>query len=307
MELQARLSDPHSGHRASYGSVDYYHSSNRRNKNSISHHSNRIIREREANTRHHGYKKEHRYVPYQRKGTQTWRAKRKNIISEVKMVASLVNRENMDNCAIVSYEKTQGSSKPLHGDIHHHETVATKDRGVLQGIRLASVIVSLELQSYATGDNVNFGNKSVERSLTFLPQASATARGDDHIIEALSGMELEIAGDVDMLACDDDHFDEELMDLEVKSKSNMVAGPSTAKGNNKEPKITRRDSKRNPPLGIQKKKPDFHRRGSPRIRSIISSVQKIHGERDKSRQSHHSTNKSQGVGTILTSVNRGVE
>ncbi|CAH8308057.1 unnamed protein product [Eruca vesicaria subsp. sativa] len=124
----------------------------------------------------------------------------------------------------------QGSNKRAHVDPYQHELDSLKEGEALMGNILASVIVSPEMQSYAKGDNVTLHNKSVEKSLTFPPQDSANVSGYDHVIEALSGMEVKIGVDAE-----DDLFDEGLKELEAKSKSSMAAGASKVKGSTKVP------------------------------------------------------------------------
>ncbi|CAH8360551.1 unnamed protein product [Eruca vesicaria subsp. sativa] len=62
-------------------------------------------------------------------------------------------------------------------------------------------------------NNVTIRNVSVARSLTFSPQISDIGGHGEHVIEALSGVELHTADDNDMMIGDDDFFDEELMEL----------------------------------------------------------------------------------------------
>ncbi|CAH8340814.1 unnamed protein product [Eruca vesicaria subsp. sativa] len=160
---------------------------------------------------------------------------------------------NEETCAIVSYEHEQGSTKRTLGEPHHQVFEIMSEGDMLMGNRLASVIVSPEMQSYIKGDNVTLRNKSVAKSLTYSPHGSANASGDEHVNEALSGMEVETGIDAE-----EDLFDEELEEMAAKSRPSVAARATLGKGQAKASRSARSSASGNPPLGIQNNKAEFH-------------------------------------------------
>ncbi|KAF8104273.1 hypothetical protein N665_0175s0002 [Sinapis alba] len=94
----------------------------------------------------------------------------------------------------------------------------------------------------STNNNVTIRTKSLALFLTFSPQASADALQNEKIIGALSDMELLDSNDGGMMECDvqeDDLLGEELMDIEDKAQSSVVAGSSNANVTTKSTKSMR--------------------------------------------------------------------
>ncbi|KAF2568693.1 hypothetical protein F2Q68_00025088 [Brassica cretica] len=91
---------------------------------------------------------------------------------------------------------------------------------------------------------------------------------NDQIIGALNDLVEPFDGA--MMECDDhanDLLGQDLMDLEAMGQSSGVAESSCAKGSDKDTKRAKSGSKGSAPLGIQTKRTEFLRRGSPRLRS----------------------------------------
>ena len=93
------------------------------------------------------------------------------------------------------------------------------------------------------------------------------------------------------MECDvqeDDLLGEELMDVEEKAQ--LGAGSSKGKVDTKSTKSVRGGSRANAPLGVKTKKTEFLRRGSPRMRVVMSTK---HSEVENSRRRGH--NKEDGL------------
>ncbi|CAH8326036.1 unnamed protein product [Eruca vesicaria subsp. sativa] len=83
-----------------------------------------------------------RYEPYARNQNVECQAKKQSNTHEDNLTAGSEKGATGDNCAIVSYEQKQGSSKRAYGDSHQHDLENLKEGDALMGTRLASVIVS---------------------------------------------------------------------------------------------------------------------------------------------------------------------
>ncbi|KAF3580422.1 hypothetical protein DY000_02030535 [Brassica cretica] len=142
-----------------------------------------------------------------------------------------------------------------------------KHGGERSGKRLASAIVTPVRQLASMEYNVTV-RSNLNRSLTFSPQGSAIMIENGQIIGALNDLVEPFDGA--MMECDDhadDLLGQDLMDLEAMGQSSGVAESSRAKGSDKDTKRAKSGSKGSAPLGIQMKKIEFLRRGSPRLRS----------------------------------------
>ncbi|KAF2535491.1 hypothetical protein F2Q68_00019880 [Brassica cretica] len=192
------------------------------------------------------------------KGQLRWREKIKE--------NGRVESSSMD---VVPYEHTP-YNKPhsISGDMPYRSK-DQKSGGEHSGKRLASAIVTPSRQPPSMEDNVTF-RCNLNRSLTFSPQGSANVIENDQMIGALNDMDLVEPFEGAMMECDDhadDLLGQDLMELEEKGQSSQVAESSRAKASTKETKRSKSGSKGSAPLGIQTKKTEFLRRGSPRMRS----------------------------------------
>ncbi|CAH8283991.1 unnamed protein product, partial [Eruca vesicaria subsp. sativa] len=141
--------------------------------------------------------------------------------------------------------------------------------------RLASTIVSPTRSSQALDTNVTVRAKGATRALTFSPQSlqvDLNALENDQMIDALNEMDPAAQPESEMLECDDqgnDLLGEELMALQ-EEELRAASDTSRAKGQRHEAKPSREMTRLNVPLGIQTKKSEFLRRGSPRARVAMS-------------------------------------
>ncbi|CAH8357176.1 unnamed protein product [Eruca vesicaria subsp. sativa] len=173
-------------------------------------------------------------------------------------------RERMSTHEIVPYEQSHDDTNFMkHGNSSYRDTELQLEGGVRQSKRIASAIVSPALYPSTMEENVTIHSKGVARSLTFSPQTSAFESGGEHVIETLSGMEIKISDEDEMMACEDDLFGEELMELEGQPQSSIAETTSNTKTTKKETKHSHGGYMRNPPLGIRTKKQEFLRQVSP--------------------------------------------
>ncbi|KAF3496789.1 hypothetical protein DY000_02053307 [Brassica cretica] len=118
----------------------------------------------------------------------------------------------------------------------------------------------IEDRTYRSEGHRNEGERS----------GSANVTDNDQMIGALNDMDMVEPYEGAMMECDDhadDLLGEDLMDLEDKVQSSVMAESSRTKASTKESKRSKSGTKLSAPLGIQTKKMEFLRRGSPRIRS----------------------------------------
>ncbi|CAN7077262.1 unnamed protein product [Brassica oleracea var. botrytis] len=234
--------------------------------------TNRIIRRR------HEVPKGSRYggsryggKPYDRHVDQTWREKKvvKDSVMEKRVADPL--RCSSQSHDVVPYEHTSDKNLTPSREELTQRTVEQASGGN-QGVkRLASAIVTPSHDPPRMVDNVTVRDRSVALSLTFSPNVPAVEAENDQMIGALNDMELLDTGDGGMMDCDgqdDDLLYDDLMDIEEQARSSSLADVSTAHKAHKGIKGARSGAKLIAPLGIQSKKNEFHRRGSPRMRSI---------------------------------------
>ncbi|KAF3605545.1 hypothetical protein DY000_02049309 [Brassica cretica] len=164
----------------------------------------------------------------------------------------------------------QASRSSDHLDRYDHDRSRDEERsgGEHKKIGLASYIVSPLLHPPLMEENVTVRNKSLALSLTYSPQAPKDELENAQIIGALNGMELLESNDDKAMECDvqgDDLLGEELMEIEGQDQSIVVAGPSDITAATKRSKTTRGGKRLGAPLGVQSRKTEFLRRGSPRM------------------------------------------
>ncbi|CAH8389887.1 unnamed protein product [Eruca vesicaria subsp. sativa] len=145
--------------------------------------------------------------------------------------------------------------------------------------KLASTIISPALRRPSMDDNVTIRSRSAAKSLTFSPQKDQFMDQHEPVVDALSDMEIQ----------EDDLFDDELQELED------AANPSTAVGIIKrkhDPTVSKRGSRSriNTTVGIQTKKSEFLRRGSPKLRSTTAPSMAQPRDNEKARHRHRRSN-----------------
>ncbi|CAH8307240.1 unnamed protein product [Eruca vesicaria subsp. sativa] len=146
-------------------------------------------------------------------------------------------REHIAGREIVPSEKLRDATNSVKiGNSKNCEKEAQLKGGVQQSKRIANAIVSHAFYPSSMEENVTIRSKSVAWSLTFSIQPLDIESGGDHVLEVLSGMELETTAKDDMMACEDDLFDEELLDLDKPSHFTTLATTSKDKPTSKEAK-----------------------------------------------------------------------
>ncbi|CAH8322924.1 unnamed protein product, partial [Eruca vesicaria subsp. sativa] len=214
-------------------------------------HSYRIIRGRDENSRKYRHATS-RYDsgPYGRQKELTWREKSKDKITEGNQYSVRERSDSNVSHDIVPTKQVSRSSSLIGQGDHCHLSRETELRGGEHQIRrIASDIVFPIPQLQTTEDNVTVRRGFEDNALAY----------DDK---------------------DDDLMDEELRDMDVQPHS-LPAGSTSSKPEAKVSKHSRSGSRMNAPLGIQTKKTEFLRRGSPRKRSSLSSAQKPKGVNEK--------------------------
>ncbi|CAF1833667.1 unnamed protein product [Brassica napus] len=160
-------------------------------------------------------------------------------------------------------------------------------------------------------ENVTKRAKELTRSLSFTDLSDhepVTVAGDNQIIGALNDMEIEDNQDDGMMECEG--MDEDLLGIDLKDMeerealqvvSKATSGHVTSGTDIKVLKSSRQGTKVNVPLGLQNKKFEILRRGSPRKPS--SSSQGAHTARDSTRSRKHSqSSKKQRVQEALEKI-----
>lgn len=185
-------------------------------------------------------------------------------------------------------------------DKERYEPQRTSDEersGGEQKKRLASCIVSPALRTTLMEENVTIRNISMARSLTYSPHATENALENEQIIGDLNGMELLESNDEEAMDYDvqeDDLLGEELMELEGHEKPADVAKYAEDTDLDKRAKKARGGNIVDASLGAQNRKPELFRRGSPRLRSVLSSK---HNDTEKSRRRGDNSKKVRGTTT----------
>ncbi|KAF3556463.1 hypothetical protein F2Q69_00012511 [Brassica cretica] len=226
-------------------------------------HSDRIMRRRNDPNRGDRYGGSRASKgPYDRNKRQTWREKAETNMRLVTMSQPSTATATSSR-QIVPYEQSSGiSNNDLNGMVEQ-----TAGRA-----------------------------KELTRSLSFTDLSDhepVTGAGDNQIIGALNDMEIEDNQDDGMMDCEG--MDEDLLGIDLKDMeerealqvvSKATSGHVTSGTDIKVLKSSRQGTKVNVPLGLQNKKFEILRRGSPRKPS--SSSQGAHTARDSTRSRKHS-------------------
>ncbi|CAN7066063.1 unnamed protein product [Brassica rapa subsp. trilocularis] len=195
----------------------------------------------------------------------------------------------------------QGRSSPKTDDVPYEQLQSNQQGRVRTERRLASTIVTPSHQLTPQEDNVTIRGKNVALSLTFSPQANGGAE-NDQIIGALKDMEILDTNDAGMMECDvqnDDLLADEVREMDEKATHSHVAASSNVMLAQSNKKSSQSGAKRSAPLGIQSRKREILRQGSPRAHTVKSSGgSKIRGRgklRRTSKKSRESASKSDGL------------
>ncbi|KAH0916264.1 hypothetical protein HID58_030710 [Brassica napus] len=254
-------------------------------------HSDRIMR------RHNDPNRSNRYGaskgPYDRNLKQTWREKAVPIKRPVSAPMAPASTPTSSR-QIVPYEQPTGTSKNgSHGVIEYQSGRPGECISARGAKRLASAIVTPSRIDHDMEENVTKRAKELTRSLSFTSLSDhepVTVPADNQIIGALNDMDIEDNQEDGMMECEG--IDEDLLGFDLKEMeeregqqavSSVVRGPATSEPDNKGSKHSRQSNKMNVPLGLQSKKFEILRRGSPRKSS--SSSHGAHMARDSSSTS----------------------
>uniref|UniRef100_A0A0D3BUM1 DUF4283 domain-containing protein n=1 Tax=Brassica oleracea var. oleracea TaxID=109376 RepID=A0A0D3BUM1_BRAOL len=278
-------------------------------------HSDRIMRRRNDPNRGDRYGGSRASKgPYDRNKRQTWREKAETNMRLVTM-SQPSTATTTSSRQIVPYEQSSGiSNNDLNGMVE--QTARVGESNSARGAkRLASTIVTpsrIDLSDHNDmEENVTKRAKELTRSLSFTDLSDhepVTVAGDNQIIGALNDMEIEDNQDDGMMECEG--MDEDLLGIDLKDMeerealqvvSKATSGHVTSGTDIKVLKSSRQGTKVNVPLGLQNKKFEILRRGSPRKPS--SSSQGAHTARDSTRSRKHSqSSKKQRVQEALEKI-----
>ncbi|CAH8351350.1 unnamed protein product, partial [Eruca vesicaria subsp. sativa] len=215
-----------------------------------------------------GYRRD--VKPYDRYGNKTWRKKAKdmshvfNDIDKRSGSHVLGANEAVIALAVVPYEQTKQTGETVSESDHGHQrNIGDGDLGTEERKKLASTIVSPALRRPLMDENV-----------TIRSRKDRMVDRHEPVIDALSNMEVQ----------EDDLFDDELQELEDAALSSSSVGTRRKHDST----VSRRGSrsKNNTTLGIQTKKSEFLRRGSPKLRSTIVPSMAQTREKEKARHIH---------------------
>ncbi|KAF2545854.1 hypothetical protein F2Q70_00022234 [Brassica cretica] len=209
-------------------------------------------------------RRNNRYAPYQKQQAQTWKAKEK---MEKRLGMEMINCDHGMNL-----RQTASPSPQRSADISMEDRSSRK--------KIASAIVTPSRQG--RDENVTRRNRDTVRLLSFSPKEKAQL-DDAQIIGALNDMEIigtSNMEDVDredslmVVDNDDDLLGDELMDLDAEAIKNAPAvgteGVEATKGKPRASSSCKIGSRAGIPLGLPKKKAEFLRRGSPKLRRSSS-------------------------------------
>ncbi|KAG5375342.1 hypothetical protein IGI04_039938 [Brassica rapa subsp. trilocularis] len=160
-------------------------------------------------------------------------------------------------------ERQSGNSSPKTDDVPY-EQLQSNQQGRVRTERS---------QDEMEEDNVTIRGKNVALSLTFSPQANGGAE-NDQIIGALKDMEILDTNDAGMMECDvqnDDLLADEVREMDEKATHSHVAASSNVMLAQSNKKSSQSGAKRSAPLGIQSRKREILRQGSPRAHTVKSS------------------------------------
>ena len=165
--------------------------------------------------------------------------------------------------------------------------------------RIASAIVTPS-RGDSLDENVTKRLKGTPWSLEFetlTEQDPKPTTEDDQVIEALNDMDITeqlVGGLMDCEMENDDLMGLELAEMEDKNdqdRADYVADQKSQKLAGRSSRHTKHGYKSSASLGIQKKKFEIFRRGSPQKRSSFSLAARVSGGTRGSRRHHHSSRK----------------
>ncbi|RIA05809.1 hypothetical protein BRARA_K00011 [Brassica rapa] len=273
-------------------------------------HSDRIMRRRNDPTRGDRYGGSRASKgPYDRNKRQTWREKAETNMRLVTTSQPSAATATSSRQIVPCEQSSSMSNNDINGMVE--QTARVGESNSARGAkRLASTIVTpsrINLSDHNDmEENVTKRAKELTRSLSFTDLSDhepVTAAGDNQIIGALNDMEIEDNQDDGMMECEG--MDEDLLGIDLKDMeerealqvvSKATSGHVTSGTDTKVLKSSRQGTKVNVPLGLQNKKFEILRRGSPRKPS--SSSQGAHTARDSTRSRKHSQSSKKQRGSV---------
>uniref|UniRef100_A0A0D3BMA4 Zinc knuckle CX2CX4HX4C domain-containing protein n=1 Tax=Brassica oleracea var. oleracea TaxID=109376 RepID=A0A0D3BMA4_BRAOL len=252
----------------------------------VKHHSDRIVRTRDDISYIYGNARS-RYGPYDRKKELTWREKHRDEKSGKKENERLPHASN----SIASSPRYEGNDATTEGDRNSYVNMTSKDGNEVtmhHRRKIVSTIVTPSRALVPSTENVTYRLQELACAISFSPTASV---GKEHVmvIEALSGMDItagQDGGAMESEIKDDDLLGLDLMEIEAARNQTNAAEETQEVGLALDRHKTKKSgTKRNAPLGVQSKKSQFLRRGSPAARSGRHSRAGQHGTSRKPRTS----------------------
>ncbi|CAH8385009.1 unnamed protein product [Eruca vesicaria subsp. sativa] len=202
----------------------------------------------------------YRTGPYKRQQDHIWREKSRDGVSGEEREGSSTLR-GVDR--IAPYAQPAGSGAVALGTTTSTCSAMDKGKASTSVRRLASAIVSPTGTAHVHEGNITIREKGATRALTFSPRSlhvEDNCLENDQMIEALHDEDTEEQSVGRLLESEGQDFDllgEELKEME-ETRVGSVLESSTSR------RAVHKPSRMNVPLGIQSKKTEFLRRGSPR-------------------------------------------
>ncbi|KAH0914557.1 hypothetical protein HID58_029003 [Brassica napus] len=235
-------------------------------------HADRIVRSRDNYPRRSRYGGA-RAGPYVRPNERSWQVKQSQHVVVGKGqtdVGTGATSRSATSREIVPYEHLPD---PVSRTEQISETLRSGDKPTSR--KIASAIVTPSRMDHHMEENVTLRDRGEARALSFSsPGGTEPSNGDDAIIGALSDMENLDQPDGGMLedgVDDDDLLALDLMDLDGHQSQHASLVDKRQMDNTNAKKSKKHGVKRNAPLGINHRKFEILRRGSPAKRSASTS------------------------------------
>ena len=260
-------------------------------------HADRIVRSRDNYPRRSRYGGA-RAGPYVRPNERSWQVKQSQHVVVGKGqtdVGTGATSRSATSREIVPYEHLPD---PVSRTEQISETLRSGDKPTSR--KIASAIVTPSRMDHHMEENVTLRDRGEARALSFSsPGGTEPSNGDDAIIGALSDMENLDQPDGGMLedgVDDDDLLALDLMDLDGHQSQHASLVDKRQMDNTNATKSKKHGVKRNAPLGINHRKFEILRRGSPAKRSASTSSH-AKGAGEKPIRRHGSNRDKDSVST----------
>ncbi|XP_056845685.1 uncharacterized protein LOC108811913 isoform X2 [Raphanus sativus] len=276
-------------------------------------HRDRIIRGRDEHKRSRYGGSRYGSEPYARQPDRVWREKPRN---EGRDGTERAGRErgpsNLTRDAIVPYEQTSSSmeisrptARPTEAAVPSlvaNRPTAQMEKGGKRK-RLASAIVTPSGLHLPFEENVTIREKCTPRLLTFSPsslQVEANGFENEQMIDALWDMEM-VDQNTDDGILEQEIQDGDILGEDLNAMEDVQHYTAASSSTNVERRETtmKASTKMSVPLGIQTKKAEFLRRGSPKPRSAKptgpADSARIYHRRNSSKKGKTIDNKSDGL------------